>query len=54
MNTKQGEEILQECECCHDEFSVRDIQLQDGAFMCPGCRSEGPRKTSRCEVEEKK
>jgi hypothetical protein len=32
--------VLQECECCHDEFSMREIEMSAaGQMLCAKCRT---------------
>ena len=37
--------MLEECDCCHDQFSIRDMQLCDGQMLCPKCRKDSPCKS---------
>jgi len=38
---------LQECELCHDEFPLRDVELSDsGQILCKKCRSAEPPNAS--------
>lgn len=35
---KVGDEYLQECDLCHDHFSIREINLTEkNQFICNGC-----------------
>ena len=32
--------VLQECELCHNEYSLRDVEMTDsGQILCKKCRS---------------
>jgi hypothetical protein len=33
--------MLQECDCCHDEFPLREVALaESGQLLCGKCRAE--------------
>jgi len=31
---------LEECDCCHDVFPLRKVQLVGNQFLCEKCRSD--------------
>lgn len=31
-------EVLEQCDLCHDLFSIQQIQLTGTQFLCPKCR----------------
>jgi len=37
MNTF-GFGTIEECDCCHDAFSIHVIRLVGKQFLCPKCR----------------
>jgi formylmethanofuran dehydrogenase subunit E len=34
--------VLQECDCCHDEFPIRAVEFVNGQMLCEKCRREQP------------
>lgn len=34
--------VLQECDCCHQEFPIRELEVTDngGQVLCGKCRTE--------------
>jgi hypothetical protein len=34
--------VLQECDCCHNEFALRDVELVGPQVLCRKCRSVNP------------
>jgi len=33
-----AEATLQECDCCHDIFPLREVELTDRGILCKKCR----------------
>lgn len=33
-------EVLEECDLCHDLFSIQIIELTNKQFLCPKCKNE--------------
>lgn len=37
--------VLQECDLCHEEFGIREIEVSEsGQMLCPKCRTENKTK----------
>ena len=45
-------ETLEECDCCHDIFSIQQIQLTGTQFLCPKCRDTGYGRDTGQRVSE--
>ncbi len=36
--------VLQECDCCHDEFSISDVRWTGRQMLCVKCDDVNPQK----------